>query len=105
MPRILITMLGLLLLPAVALAQAPRDPGWPDRPVHVIVPYAAGGGTDLVARVLAIKLGEAFGQNFVVENKTGASGMIGAQLVAKGPADGYALLVASPAEIALNQNL
>jgi tripartite-type tricarboxylate transporter receptor subunit TctC len=90
----------LLVGPVAASAQ-----DWPDRPVHVIVPYAAGGGTDLVARVLSIKLGEAFGQNFVVENKTGASGMIGAQFVAKGPSDGYALLVASPAEIALNQNL
>ena len=100
MLRILVVGFGLLLHPLAAFAQS-----WPDRPVHVIVPYAAGGGTDLVARVLALKLGEAFGQNFIVENKTGASGMIGAQLVAKGPADGYSLLVASPAEIALNQNL
>jgi tripartite-type tricarboxylate transporter receptor subunit TctC len=100
MLRFLIVGMVLLLGPFAASAG-----DWPDRPVHVIVPYAAGGGTDLVARVLSIKLGEAFGQNFVVENKTGASGMIGAQLVAKGLADGYALLVASPAEIALNQNL
>jgi tripartite-type tricarboxylate transporter receptor subunit TctC len=101
MVRILVVGLCLLLYPVAARAQ-----GWPDRPVHVIVPYAAGGGTDLVARVLAQKLGDTFGQNFVVENKPGASGMIGAQLVAKAaPADGYTLLVASPAEIALNQNL
>jgi tripartite-type tricarboxylate transporter receptor subunit TctC len=70
-----------------------------------VVPYPAGGGTDTVARVLAQKLGDALGQRFVVENKTGASGMIGAQMVAKGAADGYTFLVASPAEIALNQNL
>ncbi|MEA2978711.1 MAG: hypothetical protein QOF09_534 [Alphaproteobacteria bacterium] len=100
MLRVLVTGLCLMLNSAAALAQS-----WPDRPVHIIVPYAAGGGTDLVARVLALRLGDAFGQNFIVENKTGASGMIGAQLVAKGAADGYALLVASPAEIALNQNL
>ncbi len=78
---------------------------WPQRPVRMIVPYAAGGGTDIVARVLAQKLGEALGQPFVVENRTGASGMIGAQMVAKGDSDGYTFLVASPAEIALNQNL
>ena len=102
MLRILVVGFSALLLSHLtAFAQV-----WPDRPVHVIVPYAAGGGTDLVARVLALKLGDAFGQSFIVENKTGASGMIGAQLVAKGAsADGYTLLVASPAEIALNQNL
>ena len=72
----------------------------PERPVRLVVPYAAGGGTDLVARIVGLKLGEALGQNFIVENRTGASGMIGAQLVAKGPADGYSFLVASPAEIA-----
>jgi tripartite-type tricarboxylate transporter receptor subunit TctC len=61
MLRFLIVGMVLLLGPFVASAG-----DWPDRPVHVIVPYAAGGGTDLVARVLSIKLGEAFGQNFVV---------------------------------------
>ena len=99
MLRMLVVGLCLLLSPAAALAQA-----WPDRPVRIIVPYAAGGGTDLVARVLALKFADAFGQNFIVENKTGASGMIGAQIVAKGAADGYSLLVASPAEIALNHD-
>jgi tripartite-type tricarboxylate transporter receptor subunit TctC len=92
--------LCLLLGPTAASAQ-----DWPQRPVRLVVPYPAGGGTDAVARLLAQKLGDAFGQRFVVENKTGASGMIGAQAVAKGEADGYTFLVASPAEIALNQNL
>src|ERR1700757_3053433 len=77
----------------IALAQ-----NWPQRPVRLIVPFAAGGGTDIVARVLAQRLGETLGQSFVVENKPGASGMIGAELVAKGDTDGYTLLVASPAE-------
>ena len=77
---------------APALAQQ-----WPQRPVHLIVPYAAGGGTDIVARVLGRKLGEIFGQSFVVENKSGASGMIGAGFVAKSTPDGYVLLVCSPA--------
>ncbi len=78
---------------------------WPERTVRIVVPYSAGGGTDLVARVLAQALGAKLGQSFIVENRPGASGMIGAQVIAKGAADGYSLLVASPAEIALNQNL
>lgn len=78
---------------------------WPSRPLHIIVPYSAGGGTDTVARVVGQKMAAALGQSFVVENKPGASGMIGAALVAKARPDGYTLLVASPAEIALNQNL
>jgi tripartite-type tricarboxylate transporter receptor subunit TctC len=90
----------LLLSPAVAMAQ-----DWPQRPVRLVVPYVAGGGTDSVARVLAQKLGEALGQRFIVENKAGASGMIGAQAVAKGDADGYTFLVASPAEVAINQSV
>src|SRR5947209_11101227 len=81
-----------------ALAQT-----WPERPVRFIVPYAAGGGTDVVARMLAQRLGDAFSQRFIVENKPGASGMIGAQAVAKGDVDGYTFLVGSPAEIAINQ--
>lgn len=98
--RRLAIALCLLLGPTAAFAQ-----DWPQRPVRLIVPYAAGGGTDIVARVLAQRLGEALGQAFVVEDKPGASGMMGAALVAKGDADGYNFLVASPAEIALNQYL
>lgn len=94
--------LCLALIFGCVSAQAEK---WPERPVHLIVPYAAGGGTDTVARVLAQKLSGVFGQQFVVENRTGASGMIGATAVAKSEPDGYTLLVASPAEVALNPNL
>jgi tripartite-type tricarboxylate transporter receptor subunit TctC len=100
MPRLLSFCFALFLSCACAAAQ-----DWPARPVHLIVPYSAGGGTDTVARVLAQKLSLSLGQQFVVENKPGASGMIGAAIVAKAAPDGYTLLVASPAEIALNQNL
>lgn len=96
------TAIALCLLLGCTVAQA-QD--WPQRPVRLVVPYAAGGGTDIVARVLAQKLAIAFKQSFIVENKTGASGMVGASFVAKSEADGYTFLVASPAEIALNQNL
>ena len=98
--RSFITALCLLFGATSAFAEA-----WPQRPVRLIVPYAAGGGTDIVARVLAQRLSEVLGQPFVVENRTGASGMIGAEMVAKSDADGYTFLVASPAEIALNQHL
>jgi len=100
MLRALAIALGLALASPAAWAQ-----DWPQRPVHLIVPYAAGGGTDIVARVMAQKLGETLGQAFVVEDKPGASGMIGAELVAKSAPDGYTFLIASPAEIALNQYL
>jgi tripartite-type tricarboxylate transporter receptor subunit TctC len=100
MLRARLAALALLLAPELAIGQE-----WPQRPVRLIVPYVAGGGTDSVARVLAQKLGDSLGQRFVVENKAGASGMIGTQSVAKGEADGYTFLVATPAEIAINQSV
>jgi tripartite-type tricarboxylate transporter receptor subunit TctC len=75
-----------------ALAQAAN---WPDKPVRLIVPFAAGGGTDLVARPWADKLTQAFGQQFVVENRGGASGMIGTEAVSKSAPDGYTFLLGS----------
>jgi len=77
--------------PHVARAQA----NWPNKPVKVIVPFAAGGGTDVVARPWCDKLGQIFGQQFVVENRGGASGIIGTEAVVKSAPDGYTLLVAS----------
>ena len=79
---------ALLLLPCLALAQ-----GYPARPVHIVVPYPPGGATDVMARVIAQKLSESWGQQAVVENKPGASGSIGSDLVAKSAADGYTLLL------------
>ena len=81
--------------PAIARAQA----NWPDKPVKVIVPFAAGGGTDLVARPWAEKLSQAFGQQFVIENRGGASGLIGAEAAAKSPGDGYTFLVAAATSV------
>ncbi len=69
--------------------------GWPDKPVRLIVPFAAGGATDLVARPWAQKLGQAFGQQFVIENRGGASGIIGAEAAAKSPPDGYTFFFSS----------
>jgi tripartite-type tricarboxylate transporter receptor subunit TctC len=100
MLRILSITLGVMLPLAVAAAQ-----DWPQRPVHIVAPYPAGGGVDTVARVFAQKLGDAFGQRFVVENKSGASGMIGTQVVAKAEPDGYTLLIATPAETAVARHV
>ena len=76
--------------PAAAMAQA-----WPDKPVKVIVPFAAGGATDLLARPWAEVLSKAFNQQFVIENRGGASGLIGAEAAYKAAADGYTFLFSS----------
>jgi tripartite-type tricarboxylate transporter receptor subunit TctC len=68
---------------------------WPDKPVTLVVPFPPGGSTDLIARTLAPKLQEKFGGSFITDNKAGATGTIGAGLVARAPADGHTLLVSS----------
>src|SRR5262249_48575768 len=82
---------------AVALlASAPAGgQTYPLKPVRMVVPFAPGGGLDLTARILAQKLTERAGQSFIVENRTGASGIIGTEFVAKSAPDGYTLLVGS----------
>jgi len=71
---------------------------WPNKPVRVVVPYPPGGGHDFASRVVAQRLSEVLKQQFVVENRTGASGTIGAEYTAKSAPDGYTFMVASPAE-------
>jgi tripartite-type tricarboxylate transporter receptor subunit TctC len=71
---------------------------WPNKPVRVIVPYPPGGGHDFASRVVAQRLSEVLKQQFIVENRTGASGTIGAEYTAKSAPDGYTFMVASPAE-------
>jgi tripartite-type tricarboxylate transporter receptor subunit TctC len=76
-----------ICLPVAAFAQ-----GYPTKPIKMVVPYSAGGGTDGTARLIATKIGNTMGQSVVVENRPGGGGMIGADFVAKSPADGYTLL-------------
>jgi len=88
-----------LIASHAALAQT-----WPAKPVRVVVPFPPGGGTDIVARTVTPKMAEILGQQFIIENRAGAGGNIGTDAVAKSPADGYTLLVAS-ASTAINTTL
>ena len=101
MTRIHLT-LGCLLL---ALAAPASAQSYPTKPIRVIVPYATGGATDLIARLVGQKLSERLGQPVIVENRAGAGGVIGADAVAKAPADGHTVLLAVPAEMAILPHL
>jgi tripartite-type tricarboxylate transporter receptor subunit TctC len=86
-------------------AGARAEDNYPSRPVHMIVPFAAGGPTDIVGRIMGAKMGEVLGQQFVVENKGGAGGNIGADQVAKAAPDGYTILMATVSTNAINPGL
>jgi tripartite-type tricarboxylate transporter receptor subunit TctC len=91
---------GAMLLATVAAAQ-----NFPTKPVRIIVPFAPGGATDIVTRILAQKLTEAWGQTIVVDNRAGAGGNIGGELAAKAPADGYTLFMPSGSVVTANQHI
>jgi tripartite-type tricarboxylate transporter receptor subunit TctC len=95
--RTLLAGLALIACAGTALAQA-----WPARPVKIIVPYTPGGVSDLFSRILAQQMQESLGQPFLVENRPGASQMVGAMAVARAPADGHTFLLGSTTSIALN---
>jgi tripartite-type tricarboxylate transporter receptor subunit TctC len=91
-------LFALVLCGMHAQAQEP----YPSRPIRVVVGYSAGGGNDLVMRVIAPKLGEALGQPVVVDNKPGAQSIIAAELVAKSAPDGYTLLMGPSGPMTIN---
>jgi tripartite-type tricarboxylate transporter receptor subunit TctC len=91
----------ILLLHLIAAGTAANAQSYPVRPVTIVVPYAAGGGIDGIARMLAQRLTEKLGQPFVVENRLGAGGVIASTFVVRAPADGYTLLLASDAQFAI----
>lgn len=93
-----------LLALCTGLSAAAADE-WPTRTVTIVVPYSAGGGVDPVARLVASKLSERLGQSVIVDNKPGASGMIGTASVANAKADGYTVLMSASDVISINQHL
>ena len=92
---------ALLAAPALLLAR-PALAAWPERPLKLVVPYAAGGTTDMLGRLLAQHMGPRLGQTVVVENRGGAGGSLGGEMVANSPADGHTLLLASNGPLVLN---
>ena len=97
---------GSMALAAVShvCAQSPAA-SFPNRPIKIIVAFPAGGGTDIAARILAPKLGERLGQQVVIENRGGASGVIGTELAARAAPDGYTLFMGTLGNFSVNQHL
>ena len=91
----ILKIVGALSLIAPLCTTTVHAQAWPAKPVRIIVPFAPGGTTDTEARMLARKYTESLGQSFVVENRAGAGGMIGAEVAVRAPADGYVLLFTS----------
>lgn len=96
--------LALPLLLAAAWPARAAEPAWPERPVRLIVPYAAGGPTDVLARIVGAKLAERWGQQVVVDLRPGANSIIGSAIAARATPDGHTLLLALPA-LAINQSV
>jgi len=102
--RCALTLLASTALIAVA-GRAVADTAWPTKTVRIIVPFAPGGTTDILARAVAPELSKAFGQQFIVDNRAGAGGNVGAEIVAKSPNDGYTLLMGTVGTHGINRAL
>ena len=96
---------ALILSVFFTVAASAKDNSYPQRPIRLIVPYPAGGPNDIFGRIIGQKLSTAFGQQVVVDNRVGASGIIGTELAARAPADGYTLLFGGAATLATNPAL
>jgi tripartite-type tricarboxylate transporter receptor subunit TctC len=100
-----LTAIAATLVLANVVNVAARADDYPSRPVQLIIPFAAGGPTDIVGRIMAAKMSELLGQQLVVENRSGAGGNIGAEAVAKASPDGYTILMATVSTNAINPGL
>ena len=94
-----------LLVLALTLAQNVAAQGYPVKPIRFVVPYAPGGNTDILTRLLGQKLSEAWGQQVIIDNRPGAAGTVSAELVARAPADGYTLIMGSFGNIIVANSL
>jgi tripartite-type tricarboxylate transporter receptor subunit TctC len=99
-----LTLVASAALIAIA-GPAAADTAWPTKPVRIVVPFAPGGTTDILARAVAPELSKAFGQQFIVDNRAGAGGNVGAEIVAKSPNDGYTLLMGTVGTHGINRAL
>ena len=98
--------LALLMIAFAALSSTPAAAEiFPDQPIHIVVPFPAGGSNDVVARFLGQKLSEICGQSVIIDNRAGAGGNVGAEFVARSTPDGYTLLLTAPPPLAVNQSL
>jgi tripartite-type tricarboxylate transporter receptor subunit TctC len=104
-PRVRLAFAGALLALGLAPDALAQATSWPEKPVKLILPYAPGGATDLIGRPWADKLGQVMGQQFVIENRGGAGGMIGTEAAAKAPADGYTFLLTPNATLTILPSL
>jgi tripartite-type tricarboxylate transporter receptor subunit TctC len=91
----------LIVLAALGAMPPAQSQTWPQRPVRMMVPFGAGGSSDTIARFTAQRLGETFGQQFVVENRPGAAGVVAAEAVMRAPADGYTLLMGNRSQMTI----
>ena len=105
MRRILLALLMLAFAAEGAGAQSAMPADWPSKPIRLIVPFPAGSSTDVIARIVAQMLGPRIGGNFVIENRVGASGMIGVEAVAHAAPDGYTIGIATTSTQALAPSL
>ena len=108
MPSFFHARRGLMAFAATLVLAAPTlqaQSAWPSKPVKIVVPFAPGGTTDILARAMAPELSRAFGQSFIVENRAGAGGNVGAKAVARSPADGYTLLMGTVGTHGINKAL
>ena len=104
------TLFGLMLMVLASMACTPTHaaesgPVYPTKPVRFIVPQPPGGALDIVARLLAHKLGESLGQNIIIDNRSGAGGVVGTEVASKAPPDGYTLLLGTTGILAINPTI
>jgi tripartite-type tricarboxylate transporter receptor subunit TctC len=97
--------IGLSALACISTSSIALAQSWPDKPIKLIIPFAAGGTTDILGRIFAQQMTTILGQNVIVENKGGAGGNIGAEVVANAPPNGYTLLLASGSMMTVNPYL